>query len=190
MVYYANQRGLQLVDWEMNKDVANLFYAKYGRRDAQDQCGYGQNTNARIIGTTSILGMTDTVNPDHKTEWCWYKTTDEYGSDKYVQIASCNCLGYENWFGNKAEWMDKVNLPNSPSSEQYKLYIEMPDGTIITGKTSSLLGASAACLLNALKYLGGIPKDVTLISPEIIEPIQHLKVEHLGNHNQRLHTAP
>ena len=66
--------------------------------------------------------------------------------------------------------------------------IEMPDGTIITGKTSSLLGASAACLLNALKYLGGIPKDVTLISPEIIEPIQHLKVEHLGNHNPRLHT--
>ena len=66
--------------------------------------------------------------------------------------------------------------------------IEMPDGAIITGKTSSLLGASAACLLNALKYLGGIPKDVTLISPEIIEPIQHLKVEHLGNHNPRLHT--
>ena len=66
--------------------------------------------------------------------------------------------------------------------------IEMPDGTIITGKTSSLLGASAACLLNALKYLGGIPKNVTLISPDIIEPIQHLKVEHLGNHNPRLHT--
>ena len=66
--------------------------------------------------------------------------------------------------------------------------IEMPDGTIITGKTSSLLGASSACLLNSLKYLGGIPKDVTLISPDIIEPIQHLKVEHLGNHNPRLHT--
>ena len=64
----------------------------------------------------------------------------------------------------------------------------LPDGRIITGKTSSLLGASSACLLNALKYLGGIPKDVTLISPEIIEPIQHLKVEHLGNHNPRLHT--
>ena len=66
--------------------------------------------------------------------------------------------------------------------------IEVPDGTIITGKTSSLLGASSACLLNALKYLGGIPKDVTLISPEIIEPIQHLKVEHLGNPTPRLHT--
>lgn len=66
--------------------------------------------------------------------------------------------------------------------------LELPDGTIITGKTSSLLGASAACLLNALKHLGGIDKSVTLISPEIIEPIQHLKVEHLGNRNPRLHT--
>ena len=144
MVRYANQRGLQLVDWEMHKDVANLFYAKYGRRDAQDQCGYGQNTNARIIGTTSILGMADTVNPDHKTEWCWYKTQDEYGSDKYVQIASCNCLGYENWFGNKAEWMDKVSLPNSPSSEQYKLYIEMPDGTTRKVKSTTTSGFMTA----------------------------------------------
>ena len=56
------------------------------------------------------------------------------------------------------------------------------------GKTSSLLGASSACLLNALKYLGGIPNEVTLIAPSIIEPIQHLKVEHMGNHNPRLHT--
>ena len=66
--------------------------------------------------------------------------------------------------------------------------LELPDGTIITGKTSSLLGASAACLLNALKHLGGIDQSVTLISPEIIEPIQHLKVAHLGNRNPRLHT--
>ena len=144
MVRYANQRGLQLVDWEMHKDVANLFYAKYGRRDAQDQCGYGQNTNARIMGTTAMLGMADTVNPEHKTEWCWYKVQDEYGGDKYVQIASSNCLGYENWFGNKAEWMDKVSLPNSPSSEQYKLYIEMPDGTTRKVKSTTTSGYMTA----------------------------------------------
>lgn len=65
--------------------------------------------------------------------------------------------------------------------------MQLNDGTIITGKTSSLLGASSACLLNCLKFLAGIPKEVTLISPEIIEPIQHLKVEHMGNRNPRLH---
>lgn len=65
--------------------------------------------------------------------------------------------------------------------------IEMPDGKIITGKTSSLLGASSALMLNALKYLGGIDDDIHLISPTIIEPIQKLKVGHLGNRNPRLH---
>ena len=66
--------------------------------------------------------------------------------------------------------------------------LELPDGRIITGKTSSLLGASSACLMSALKALAGIEKKMLLIPPGIIEPIQHLKVEHLGNHNPRLHT--
>ena len=65
--------------------------------------------------------------------------------------------------------------------------IELPDGRIVTGKTSPLLGASAAVLLNALKTLAGIPDDVHLISPTVIEPVQKLKVECLGNHNPRLH---
>ena len=66
--------------------------------------------------------------------------------------------------------------------------IELPDGEIVTGKTSSLLGASSACLMNALKKLAGIDKKHLLIAPGVIEPIQHLKIEHLGNHNPRLHT--
>ena len=66
--------------------------------------------------------------------------------------------------------------------------IELPDGRIVTGKTSNLLGASAALLLNALKALGGMPDDLHLISPVAIDPIQHLKVDHLGNRNPRLHT--
>ena len=66
--------------------------------------------------------------------------------------------------------------------------IELPDGSIVTGKTSSLLGASSACLMNALKRLAGIDKKLLLIAPGVIAPIQHLKIEHLGNHNPRLHT--
>ena len=65
--------------------------------------------------------------------------------------------------------------------------IQLTDGRIITGKTTSLLGASSACLLNALKALAGIDKKMLLIPPSIIEPIQHLKVEHMGNRNPRLH---
>lgn len=66
--------------------------------------------------------------------------------------------------------------------------IELPSGKLLTGKTSELLGASAALLLNSLKELAGIADDIMLISPVVIEPIQKLKVEHLGNENPRLHT--
>ena len=66
--------------------------------------------------------------------------------------------------------------------------IELEDGTIITSKTTDLLGASAALLLNALKYLGGIDHGTHVISPEAIEPIQLLKTEYLGGKNPRLHT--
>lgn len=65
--------------------------------------------------------------------------------------------------------------------------LELPDGRIVTGKTSSLLGACSACILNALKTLAGIDDHVLLLSPEIIRPLQHLKIEHLGNRNPRLH---
>ncbi|MEW4412914.1 DUF1846 domain-containing protein [Clostridium sp. AN503] len=72
---------------------------------------------------------------------------------------------------------------NSPAAA-----LELPDGRIVTGKTTALLGASAAVLLNAVKELGGIADDVHLISPTFIEPIQGLKTGYLGSKNPRLHT--
>ena len=66
--------------------------------------------------------------------------------------------------------------------------LELEDGKIITGKTSDLLGASAALMLNTLKELVNIPHEVHVISPAAIEPIQKLKTEYLGSQNPRLHT--
>ena len=79
--------------------------------------------------------------------------------------------------------LERAQLTGKPAAA-----MELPDGRIITGKTSSLLGASAALLLNALKALGNIPDHMHLISPTVIDPIQHLKVDHFGNRNPRLHT--
>ena len=79
-------------------------------------------------------------------------------------------------------------LKKAEESQSPCVAIELPDGTIITGRTSSLLGASSAALLNALKHLAGIDDEVLLISPTEIEPIQKLKVGYLGNENPRLHT--
>ena len=66
--------------------------------------------------------------------------------------------------------------------------IELEDGTIITSKSSPLLGCSAALLLNATKHLAGIDHDVKLIPQSMIEPIQKTKIEYLGGKNPRLHT--
>lgn len=79
--------------------------------------------------------------------------------------------------------LQKAALTGAPAAA-----IQLPDGKIVTGKTSELLGASSALLLNALKTLAGIDDSVHLISPVIIEPIQHLKTDHLGNRNPCLHT--
>ena len=79
--------------------------------------------------------------------------------------------------------MERAEKMGSPAAA-----MELEDGTIVTGKTSSLLGASAALLLNAIKVLGGIPHDIHLIAPSAIEPIQTLKIKYMGSKNPRLHT--
>ena len=66
--------------------------------------------------------------------------------------------------------------------------LELSDGTIVTGSTSDLLGPASAVLLNAIKVLRQIDKDIHLISRTFIEPIQHLKTDYLGSRNPRLHT--
>ena len=66
--------------------------------------------------------------------------------------------------------------------------IELSDGTLVTGKTTELLGAASACLLNSLKVVEGIDHEVHLVSPQAIEPIQTLKTSYLGSINPRLHT--
>ncbi len=78
---------------------------------------------------------------------------------------------------------EKASLNHSPAAA-----MELPDGRIVTGKTSDLLGCSAALLLNAVKTLGQIPDDIHLIAPSFIEPIQKLKIGYLGSKNPRLHT--
>ncbi len=66
--------------------------------------------------------------------------------------------------------------------------IQLPDGSLVSGRTSDLLGPSAAALLNAVKGICGFPRECNLIARSVIEPIQKLKVDILGNHNPRLHS--
>ena len=79
--------------------------------------------------------------------------------------------------------LDKAEKTHGPAAA-----LELPDGQIMTGRTTPLLGPSAAVLLNALKALAGLDDELHLISPSVIEPIQTLKTEYLGSKNPRLHT--
>ncbi len=79
-------------------------------------------------------------------------------------------------------------LERAKETGEPAMAIQLEDGRMITGKTSGLLGASAGALLNALKALAGIHHEIDLIAPIIIEPITHLKLDHLGSANPRLHS--
>ncbi len=79
--------------------------------------------------------------------------------------------------------LEKAKETSAPAAA-----IELCDGRIVTGKTSSLLGASSAVLINAIKTIADIDMELDIISHEVLEPVQKLKIENLGNHNPRLHT--
>lgn len=78
-------------------------------------------------------------------------------------------------------------LKRAQETQDAACAIQLVDGRMVTGRTSSLLGASSAALLNALKVITGIDDDVHLMSPDVIEPLQNLKINHFGSKNPRLH---
>ena len=152
--YYSQQRGMQQIDALMHSRIANLSYARYGRRDMQEQCGAGQHNSNRITGGTSGYGMQDTVGYDaafainNKVtnslidglvhQYAWYVSQDEYGAPMVTQVNNICCIGYEDIYGNKYDMMDGVDLPND-SGNVGKWRIWMPDGSIrmVQGKTTS-----------------------------------------------------
>ncbi len=103
--------------------------------------------------------------------------------DKIVSLMNQAGIGVEDRKVIKAA-LDRSNETDG----QPAVAIELPDGKIVTGKTSNLLGASSAALLNAAKYLAGLPDDLLMIAPSIIEPIQELKTGILKGRNPRLHS--
>ena len=147
--YYSVQRGMQQIDPLMHWRIANLCYAKYGRKNMQEQCGAGSHSNTRTTGGTASRGMQDTVgyeeakgiNPNVTNslvdnlvhQYAWYVEKDEYGAAKVTQVNNICCLGYEDIYGHKYDMMDRVDIPNT-SGNVGKWRIWMPDGTIMMVK--------------------------------------------------------
>ncbi|WP_278796724.1 CotH kinase family protein [Leyella stercorea] len=151
--YYSVQRGMQQIDPLMHWRIANLSYAKYGRKNMQEQCGAGSHSNTRTTGGTASRGMQDTVGYDEAREinpnvtnslvenlvhqYAWYVEKDEYGAAKVTQVNNICCLGYEDIYGHKYDMMDCLDIPNT-SGNVGKWRIWMPDGTtmMVKGATS------------------------------------------------------
>lgn len=147
--YYSVQRGMQQIDPLMHWRIANLSYAKYGRKNMQEQCGAGSHSNTRTTGGTASRGMQDTVGYDEARginpnvtnslvdnlvhQYAWYVEKDEYGAAKVTQVNNICCLGYEDIYGHKYDMMDRVDVPNT-SGNVGKWRIWMPDGTTMMVK--------------------------------------------------------
>ena len=136
---YARNRGtgFQLIDYEMHKDVGNLFFAKYGERDSQGTCGPGTHTDARATGASDATGMQDTKptakdgDPLPMVKDGYYPTGNAYvlknaDDEQRTAIGSPVCMGYENWYGNKGEWME---VDFNRNTVDYIWRSPMPDGT-------------------------------------------------------------
>lgn len=153
--YYSAQRGMQQIDFLMHSRIANMSYARYGRKDMQEQCGAGQHTTARITGGTAAYGMQDTIGHEEAKSidpsvtdstvdnlvymYAWYKSQNEQAGSTVIRVNNICCLSYEDIYGNKYDMMDGVDIPND-SGNVGRWRIWMPDGTIrmVKGDATSI----------------------------------------------------
>ena len=159
--YYSVQRGMQQIDGLMHNAIANLFFARYGRRDSQMQCGAGAHTNNRTTGGTAKIGMQDTVNTNGTVTGgiegngkSFYKEINSDGETVFYSLNNTNCLGYEDIYGHKYDMMDCVDVPND-SGNGGKWRYQMPDGTY-----RRVQGVAATGWINGVvhgKYMDVVP---------------------------------
>lgn len=113
-------KGFTLITYNMHRDIARLFWAKYGNRDSSAVCGYGPGSNTTLTGLTAFLGMKDTIaNPSAAIGTAGGYYYDD--TNTLRNATSINALGYDNLWGNVAEWMEGVH------SEYLVYHIADPD---------------------------------------------------------------
>lgn len=173
-------------DVEIFPVLNNIFHRIYGSSPYKSPTDMGVNMAGNCIVDDEVVvkAANDEIIRRHLQALCDFRQ-DKVGEEV---VAKTKLLMQQS--GLDMSFRPVVGAANRKAEETDApaAALQLPDGTIVTGKTSSLLGASSAVLLNALKSLAGIRDNVPLLSPAVIEPIQRLKTTHLGNNNPRLHT--
>ena len=188
--YHLEAYGITTVNYNRDVDIFPvlnaIFEGIYGESPYKSPTDMGVNMAGFCIMDDEACGEAPKQEIIRRYYHALNRLAKEEGtSDEVYKI---------NLLMNKAKIDSTMRAVIAPCLERAKVSggpaaaMELNDGTIVTGKTSSLLGASAALLLNAIKVLGDIPHNIHLIAPSAIEPIQTLKTQYMGSKNPRLHT--
>ncbi len=189
--YHLESYGKAAVNY--NRDVENFPVLRAIFEKIYGKCPYKSPTDMGVNMAGFCISDEDVVRNASKEEIIrrYYKILcDGLKSGNKNGDAITKIEFVMNQAGVTTDDRAVVAAANKKSEETGKpaSALMLPDGRIVTGKTSSLLGPSAALLLNALKALSGIDKETDVISQSVIKPIQELKTGVLGNHNPRLHS--
>lgn len=188
--YHLEAYGKSAVNYNRDIEVfpvLNAMFEKiYGSSPYKSPTDMGVNMAGFCITDDEACRQAsyDEIIRRHFAAKCAVRNGQSEGNDLYKIELIMSKLGLT----------DEMRVPVTAAREKAEqtgkpaMAMELADGRIVTGKTTDLLGPGSAMLLNALKLLAGIPEEVLLISPTIIEPIQRLKVNHMGNKNPRMHT--
>ena len=187
--YHLNAYGKMAVNY--NRDVEifpvlkSMFTAIYGHCPYQSPTDMGVNMAGFAIcdkEASSLASKNEIIR-----RYFQAKVDLRNGKVNETTVEKIKCLMQELNITPLDRLCVTEALKKKESSQTEAMAMELNDGTIISAKTSSLLLAPAALILNALKHLAGIPDELTLIAPSIIEPISTMKTKILGNRNPRLH---
>ncbi len=187
--YHLEAYGETTVNY--NRDVEIFPVLKLIFENIYGECPYKSPTDMGVNMTGYCITDAEAVNEAAKMEIVrrYYDTLckKQSGTADGEEVSKLELL--MNRAGVTTEYRRPVKaaLDRAEETDGPAMAIELPDGNIVTGKTTELLGASAAALLNALKALGGIRDEIHLLPPVVIEPLSRLKTENLGGHNPRLH---
>ncbi|MBQ8343766.1 MAG: DUF1846 domain-containing protein, partial [Clostridia bacterium] len=188
--FHLEAYGKTAVNYNRDVEIFPVLRAMF--EEIMGECPYKSPTDMGVNMAGDCIFDDETVRAAAKDEIIrrYYNAlcNERKGTPSVTEINKIKILLKQTGIDVKERKCIQAALDKAAETGGPATALELPDGRIVTGKTSALLGASSAVLINAVKVLAGIDDDLNIISHEILEPVQKLKVENLGNHNPRLHT--
>ncbi len=188
--FHLEATGITAVNYNRDIEVFPVLQAIF--KQIYGECSYKSPTDMGVNMAGYCITDDEVVCDASKMEivrryydtLCRKRTGTADAEEVYKTELIMSKVGVDTSFRKVvAPALDKADETGEPAAA-----IELPDGAIVTGKTSNLMGAAASALMNALKRLGGIDDAMLLLPVVVLEPLQKLKVENLGNNNPRLHS--